>query len=312
MKMSIKNRLKKLEERNKLVLKKNKLDKKNHVLPETEKNSLSDCILGTTPEGETVYFSLKNAPHLIIAGDAGSGKSVLVNQIVTSMMGISLPEELKFIIIDPTGIEFLLYKDSPYMLINPIEDLEDGYKALIYLTTLVSERYKIFSESKVTNIEEYNNLAEKFEGEKLPFIVLVIDGLPEFITQYKEVEQQIVDIVKIAKSAGVHVIITTNNPRAEILTGLIRNCISSRISLRMASQLSSVMVLNEKGAEELESEGDMLVKVNEHNFIKAKSFYNSYEELEEIFDNQKKAYQSPNLVNYKKVIQEYIEKKEEG
>lgn len=228
MKMSTKNRLKKLEERNKLMLKKNNLDKKSQ---ETEKNSVLDCTLGTLSEGEPISFSLKKIPHLIVDGEVGSGKFFLVNLIVTGMMANASSEELKFVIIDPKKAEFASYKDSPYMLINPIGNLSDVYETLTYLVKIIDERYRLFSESEVGHIVEYNKLSEKNEVEKLPFLVLIIDNLADFIKQHKEVEQQIIRIVQIGRYAGVHAIININNPRTTELTGLIQSNIPDRISL---------------------------------------------------------------------------------
>lgn len=270
----------------------------------------TDCIFGVSPDGKVVHFTLSSAPHLLVAGTTGSGKSVLMNQLNITMMQHSSPEELKFIIIDPKKVEFAKYKDSPYMLINPITEVSDAYEAVVYATIVMDERYGQFTEAGVKNIKDYNEWAEKNNEEKLPYIVIVIDEFSDLIMQHREVEDPIVRIGQKARAAGIHAIIATQSPRATVITGLIKANFPSRLSLMVASSLESGIILDENGGESLQPHGDMLIKMNGGRPIRAQGSFISDKEIDNIFDYQRKNYPKPNFVDYKKVVQEFTDNKE--
>ena len=256
---------------------------------------VTDAIFGISPDGQVQHFPISSGPHWLVGGTTGSGKSVFVNQLLITMMLHALPEQLKFVIVDPKKVEFTGYRDLPYMLANPIVEMDQAEKALRYLADLMDKRYAIFAKQGVKNIKEFNQLEKQ---AIMPYIVLVIDELSDLMGQFPEVEGHIVRLGQKARAAGIHMILATQSPRAEVVTGLIKANVPSRVALQVSGDLESRIILGEGGAEKLAGHGDMLISAGNNNggFIRAQGAYISNQEIEAIFEHLRNRFGKPDLV----------------
>jgi len=215
--------------------------------------------LGKTLTGESIIGDIGKMPHVLIAGATGSGKSVCINSIITSLIFKSSPDEVRFIMIDPKMVELSQYNAIPHLLIPVVTDPKKAAYALNWGLKEMTERYMLFKDSGVRDIEGYNELIEKSGEKKLPRIVIVIDELADLmITSPKEVENAICRIAQLARACGIHLIIATQRPSVDVITGLIKANIPSRIAFAVASNTDSRTILDTGGAEKLLGKGDML------------------------------------------------------
>lgn len=211
--------------------------------------------LGKNIAGENKIADLAKMPHLLIAGATGSGKSVCINSIIASFLFKAKPDEIKFLIIDPKRVELTLYNDIPHLICPVVIDAKMSALSLELMVKKMDERYEMFAQSGVRNIEGYNNKEEK----KLPYILIIIDELADLIFQAAlEVEKNICRLAQLSRATGIHLIIATQRPSVNVITGLIKANIPSRISFAVASQTDSRTILDMNGAERLLGEGDML------------------------------------------------------
>lgn len=213
--------------------------------------------LGRDVAGEPVAIDLEKMPHLMIAGATGSGKSVCINSIITSLLFNNSPADLRLMLVDPKRVELINYNDIPHLLTPVVVDVDKTVSALKWTVWEMERRYKMFSELSKRNITAYND-APGPEG-KLPFIVIIIDELADLMaTSSKEVEGSIVRIAQMARATGIHLIVATQRPSVDVLTGLIKANINSRIAFATASQVDSRTILDMSGSEKLLGNGDML------------------------------------------------------
>ncbi|MCX7758255.1 MAG: DNA translocase FtsK [bacterium] len=211
--------------------------------------------LGKDISGNIVISDLTKTPHLLIAGATGSGKTVCINSIVCSMLFKFPPTKLQLLLIDPKMVELILYEGIPH-IIDIITDVKKAPNALLQMVKLMEDRYKLFSTRKVRNIQEYNSLEDV---EKLPYIVIIVDELADLMmTSSNAVESHIARLTQLARAAGIHLIIATQRPSANVITGVIKANIPSRIAFAVASQVDSRVILDISGAENLIGRGDML------------------------------------------------------
>lgn len=255
-------------------------------------------IMGIQPDSTNVMNPISKAPHFLVAGTTGSGKSVFINSLLITMMSQATPDELKLVIIDPKTVEFTAYKDLPYMLVNPVTDMSKANNLVIYLTNVMDKRYRDLADKGVKNLEEYNEKAEKEGFPKLPFIVLVIDEFADLISQFKEVDKPVARIGQKARAAGIHMIIATQSPRREVITGLIKANVPSRVSLMVANSTESQIVLDETGGEKLKPRGDFWLKMNGGNKVRGQAPYVSNDEIDNIFKYIRENYDKPELVDF--------------
>ncbi len=212
--------------------------------------------LGKDIAGDPKTADLTRMPHLLIAGATGSGKSVCINAVLASILFKAMPSEVKLLLIDPKRVELTLYNGIPHLMAPVITDAKQAAYALDLAVKLMEERYEVFAHEGVRNIEGYN---QKFASEPLPFIVIVIDELADLMFQsHQEVEKNICRIAQLARATGIHLVIATQRPSVNVITGLIKANIPSRISFAVASQVDSRTILDTVGAEKLLGEGDML------------------------------------------------------
>jgi len=215
--------------------------------------------LGKTLSGESVIGDIGKMPHMLIAGATGSGKSVCINSIIVSLIYKSSPDEVRFIMIDPKMVELNQYNAIPHLLIPVVTDPKKAAYALNWGLKEMTDRYMLFKESNVRDIEGYNHLQYTLGEKKLPRIVIVIDELADLMaTSPKEVENAICRIAQLARACGIHLIIATQRPSVDVITGLIKANIPSRIAFAVASNTDSRTILDMGGAEKLLGKGDML------------------------------------------------------
>ncbi|MCD8106484.1 MAG: DNA translocase FtsK [Oscillospiraceae bacterium] len=218
--------------------------------------------VGRDIDGKIIIGDISKMPHILIAGTTGSGKSVFTNSIIMSILYNASPEEVKLILVDPKQVEFPVYNGIPHLLIPVVTDAKKAAGALGWAVTEMLKRYSIFADNGVRDLKDYNKLAEESESLKpLPQMVIVVDELADLMMAApKDVEESICRLAQLARAAGMHLIVATQSPRVDIVTGLIKANIPSRVALKVSNQVDSRVILDEGGAEELLGNGDLLYK----------------------------------------------------
>lgn len=244
-------------------------------------------VLGKDLTGNSIYGELDKMPHLLVAGSTGSGKSVCINSIITSILLRSTPEEVRILLIDPKKVEFTPYKAIPHLVAPIITDATKASRALEVVVAEMDKRYDLFSLYGVKNMKGYHELLAKNQNADLPpmpYIMVVIDELADLMmVASKKVESSIQRITQLARAAGIHLIVATQRPSVDVITGIIKSNIPSRIAFAVSSSIDSRTILDESGAEKLLGYGDMLyIPVGEQNPIRVQGVYVSDEEVESI------------------------------
>ncbi|MFZ5375268.1 MAG: DNA translocase FtsK 4TM domain-containing protein, partial [Campylobacterota bacterium] len=216
-------------------------------------------VLGKDIVGKPFITDLKKLPHLLIAGTTGSGKSVGINAMILSLLYKNSPDQLKLMMIDPKMLEFSIYNDIPHLLTPVITKPKEAITALSNMVYEMERRYKLMSETRTKNIENFNEKAKKEGYEPLPYIVVIIDELADLMmTSGKDVEYSIARLAQMARASGIHLIVATQRPSVDVVTGLIKANLPSRISYKVGQKIDSKIILDGQGAESLLGRGDML------------------------------------------------------
>ena len=264
--------------------------------------------IGMDISGEAVVGSISKMPHMLVAGTTGSGKSVCLNSVILSMLYKATPDDVRFIMIDPKMVEFKVYNDIPHLLVPVVTDVKKAAGALQWAVVEMMKRYKLFSETNAREIEGYNQIAaQDEERETLPQIIVVIDELADLMMMAaKEVEDSIVRVAQMGRAAGVHLIIATQSPRADVITGLMKANIPSRIAFKVSSALESRIILDAGGnADKLVGNGDMLyAPVGTSKPMRLQGTLVSDAERESVIDYIKRSGES----QYSEEVMEEIEK----
>ena len=235
--------------------------------PQNLKSDAKICAaLGKDIMGTPKVFDLTKMPHLLVAGSTGSGKSVCINGIIASILMRYKPNEVKLVLVDPKKVELTNYNGIPHLLCPVVSDPKKASLTLQKVVTEMDNRFQTFSDKEVKNITGYNEMIEKYNKKhpespqsKMPYIVVIIDELADLmLVASKEVEDSITRITQLARAAGIHLIVATQRPSTDVITGLIKNNIPSRIAFAVASQIDSRTILDQRGAERLLGKGDML------------------------------------------------------
>lgn len=255
---------------------------------EIYKNAKSELTiaLGKDIVGDPFITDLKKLPHLLIAGTTGSGKSVGINAMLLSLLYRNSPKTLRLIMIDPKMLEFSIYNDIPHLLTPVITEPKKAITALANLVAEMERRYRVMSQTKTKNIETYNEKVKKEGGETLPFIVVIIDELADLMmTSGKEVEFHIGRLAQMARASGIHLIVATQRPSVDVVTGLIKANLPSRISYRVGQKIDSKVILDQMGAESLLGRGDMLfTPPGSPGIVRLHAPFASEKEIEDIVD----------------------------
>ena len=215
--------------------------------------------LGKDIAGTDLVIDLAKMPHLLIAGATGSGKSVCINSILLSILYKADPAEVKLIVVDPKVVELGNYNGIPHLMIPVVTDPKKAAGALKWAVVEMEKRYRTFAEARVKNITQYNEMMAEAGEEKMPFIVVIIDELADLMmVAAKDVEENICRLAQLARAAGIHLVVATQRPSANVITGLIKANIPSRIAFAVSSMIDSRIILDAPGAEKLLGKGDML------------------------------------------------------
>lgn len=241
--------------------------------------------IGKDVAGANIVADLSKMPHLLIAGATGSGKSVCINTLIASILYKATPEEVKLLMIDPKVVELSIYKNIPHLLIPVVTDPKKAAGALNWAVTEMTERYKKFAANNVRDISGYNALSKE-NIEKLPQIVVIIDELADLMmVSPGDVEDSICRLAQMARAAGIHLVVATQRPSVDVITGLIKANIPSRISFAVSSQVDSRTILDMGGAEKLLGKGDMLFfPVGESKPIRVQGGFVSEKEIEKLVE----------------------------
>jgi S-DNA-T family DNA segregation ATPase FtsK/SpoIIIE len=246
-------------------------------------NSLSNLTfaLGKDVSGVPIYADLARMPHLLISGSTGTGKTIMINSLILSLIYRNSPEILRFILIDPKRVEFSIYKQLPHLLLPVIFDAQKTVNTLKWLIMEMERRFDILSDWGKRDIIGYNQEALRQEQEPLPYIVFIIDELADLMaSRPREIEAGIVRLAQMARAVGIHLVVSTQRPSVEVITGLIKANITSRIAFQVASQVDSRTILDMAGAEKLLGSGDMLFVSTE--VLKPKRIQGAYVTEKEI------------------------------
>ena len=277
------------------------------IMEEMEKNrKLDDCKLaaplGRDIMGKVKYVDIAKTPHMLVAGATGSGKSVCINNIIMSIIMRTTPDEVKMVLVDPKKVEFSVYDGIPHLLMPVVTDPKKANVALQKIVVEMDERYDIFKNSGTKNIISYNEEIEKelkknpdCGKQKMPYILVIIDELADLmLVAAKEVEESIMRITQLARAAGIHLIVATQRPSTNVVTGVIKANIPTRVSFAVSSSIDSRTILDMTGAEKLLGRGDMLYKPQDENTpTRVQGSFVSDGEIKRVVDAVKKNSSGP-------------------
>lgn len=275
-----------------------------------ETTSKLGSVLGKSISGEVVIADIAKMPHVLIAGTTGSGKSVCVNSIIMSILFRSTPDDVRLLMIDPKAVEFMIYNGIPHLLIPVVTDPKKAAGALAWAVTEMLNRYKLFSDNNVRDLGGYNKLAKTRDDiQPLPQIVIFIDELADLMMAAPgETEDSICRLAQMARAAGMHLVIATQRPSVNVVTGVIKANIPSRIALKVASQVDSRTIIDSAGAEKLLGKGDMLYfPVGMAKPMRVQGCWVSDKEVERVVDFIKNSF----VLDYDQKVIEEIEKQAE-
>ncbi|MFR2301140.1 MAG: DNA translocase FtsK, partial [Clostridium paraputrificum] len=253
----------------------------------TSSNKKLAFALGKDIGGACVVGDLSKMPHTLIAGATGSGKSVCINSLIISLLYKYSPDEVKLLMVDPKVVELNVYNGIPHLLIPVVTDPKKAAAALNWAVNEMTKRYNLFAEMGVRNIDSYNALMDKgIIEEKLPYIVIIVDELADLMMVCpNDVEDYIGRLAQMARAAGMHLVIATQRPSVDVITGVIKANIPSRISFAVSSQVDSRTILDSAGAEKLLGKGDMLYyPVGESKPQRVQGCFISEEEVEKVIE----------------------------
>lgn len=257
-------------------------------MPNVNDNNLLAVGLGKDIMGKVKWMEINKTPHLLVAGATGSGKSVCMNCIITSILMRTKPDQVKLVMVDPKKVELTMYNGVPHLMCPVVTDPKKASIALKNIVAEMEKRYDIFERNKVKNIAGYNKLAEDNpeEFQKMPYIVVIIDELADLmLVAKKEVEDSIMRITQMARAAGIHLIVATQRPSTDVITGVVKSNIPSRISFAVSSNIDSRTILDAGGAEKLLGKGDMLfLPMGENSPTRIQGAYVDEEEIQKVVD----------------------------
>ena len=281
----------------------------------TENPSKVAFALGKDISGKCIIGNIAKLPHVLIAGTTGSGKSVCTNSLIVSLLYKSSPEDVRFIMVDPKMVELAPYNGIPHLLIPVVTDPKKAAGALQWAVFEMMKRYKLFSEHNVKDLAGYNALAKTTdELEHLPSVVVVIDELADLmLVAAKEVEESICRVAQMGRAAGVHLVIATQRPSADVITGLMKANIPSRIAFAVASSMESRIILDNSGAEKLIGKGDMLyAPLGIGKPVRVQGCFITPEEIERVVEYVKSTGEADYSDEVMRKIEESVQEKEKG
>ena len=283
----------------------------NDVMENSDKSGVS-MALGKDTNGNAVSADILKLQHILIGGTTGSGKSACINSMICSLIQTYSPDQVKLILIDPKKVELSAYKSIPHLLMPIVTDPQKAADTLDELTKTMDKRYSDFEKVGVKNIESYNNLVNKYNksgksAKLMPYIIVIIDELADLMmTAGKQVEGSIQRLTQLARAAGIHLIVATQRPSVDVVTGVIKSNINSRIAFATPSSVDSRTILDQGGAEKLLGKGDMLYKpLGSSNATRIQGAFVSDDEIDNIVKSVNNKYKT------EKSSEETVEKTDE-
>lgn len=260
--------------------------------PKNARDSKLMVVLGKDIMGKPVWMEINKTPHLLVAGTTGSGKSVCINSIIISILMRTKPNEVKLVLVDPKKVEFAMYEDIPHLLVPVVTNPKRANEILKKVVVEMEDRYERFKDTGTKNIAGYNEYVEKRNASsenkmaKMPFMVVIIDELADLmLVAAKEVEDSIMRITQMARAAGIHLIVATQRPSTDVITGVVKANIPSRIAFSVSSNIDSRTILDMVGAEKLIGRGDMLYKPQGENIpIRIQGTFIDDDEIKKVVD----------------------------
>ena len=263
-------------------------------VPKEKENSKLLVAMGRSIMGKAISLEIDKTPHLLVAGSTGSGKSVCINSMISSILMRTKPDEVKLVLVDPKKVELSMYNGIPHLLTPVVTDPKKANIVLQKIVKIMEDRYDLFEESRTKNIAGYNayvdnknqQLAEEDHLQRLPYIVVIIDELADLmLVAAKEVEDSIMRITQMARAAGIHLIVATQRPSTDVITGVVKANIPSRIAFAVSSSIDSRTILDMSGAEKLLGKGDMLLKPQGENIpIRVQGNFITDDEIKAVVD----------------------------
>lgn len=280
----------------------------------TKAKDPTDAVFGIDTNGEVFHTCVSEGPHWIICGQTGSGKSVYANSLLISMMAHALPEELVITWIDPKKVEADAYIGLPYCPIDPVTDMNDAYGLMLFYTWLMDERYDKLAMTHTKKLSEYNEWieenpekAKELDLKKMPYVICMIDEYADMTMQNKDVESPIIRLGQKSRASGIHLLISTQRPSVDIISPTLKANIPSRIGLKVADSVNSMIILDESGAEALRGYGDSIVKTVDGAMTRVQGPFITNDEIARIFGYLRENYQQPedrecDFANYKQIV----------
>lgn len=262
------------------------------------------AVFGVATDNSIISKDISKAPHMIVAGSTGSGKSVGINYILTSMSYNSAPSDLELALLDPKQVEFAPYENHPCNIVKPVDNPEDAVEFLKYATYLMSDRFAMLKKEKVRNIDGYNKKMRKKNKPIMKQLVIVIDEYNDLVMVEKEVEYSVTRITQLGRAAGMHLILATQRPSVDVITGIIKNNMLTRLAYQVASSTDSRTTIDATGAENLNGKGDSLLKWNgSSKFIRMQGGFLEDHEVQNVVDYLNENFESNPIVDYKARVQ---------
>lgn len=261
---------------------------------------------GKNVAGKVVSARLDEAPHILVAGTTGSGKSIFIHSIIMTLIMRNRPDELRLMIIDPKRIDMGKYKDMPHLLCPIITDYDEAKVAMDKLVAEMENRYDLLEETGASSVSEFNEIAEMEGYEKMPHIVVIIDEYADLVGAVKDIATPVVRVAQKSRAAGIHLVISTQRPSVDVITGVIKANLPTRVALMVSSPTDSMTILNRGGAEELLGKGDLLVEsplISRQGLTRLQGSYVDNKEIRQVVNFLKEHYPT----NYK---QEFLDLKE--
>lgn len=265
------------------------------ALPDVKKHPLA-VAFGKNIQGDVIYADFDEFPHILVAGTTGSGKSIFVNSLIATLIMRNSPDDLRIVLVDPKKVEMTRYKDMPHLLCPIIYTAEDTLKMAKRLVEEMERRYDLFGNSGgATNIKEYNEDCEVNGNEKMPYIIFFLDEYADLIDQCKELSMPVVSLAQKARACGIHLLISTQRPSTNVVTGTIKGNLPTHVALMCSSYTDSMTIIGEGGAEKLLGKGDMLVQsplISRIGSVRLQGCYASRQEITRVVADLKKRYET--------------------